>query len=29
MSIDLANYIYERPHELDLELQGMWIGDRA
>lgn len=27
--IDLANFIYENPGALDLDLQGMWISDRA
>ena len=27
--IDIANYIYEHPGALDLDLQGMWVSDRA
>ena len=26
--IDIANYIYEHPTALDLNLQGIWIADR-
>jgi carboxypeptidase D len=26
---DIANYIYENPSQLDLDLQGIWISDRA
>ena len=27
-TIDIANYIYEHPTALDLDLQGIWIADR-
>jgi hypothetical protein len=27
-SLDIANYIYENPKALDLNLQGIWISDR-
>ena len=26
---DLANYIYENPSDLDLDLQGFFVADRA
>jgi hypothetical protein len=26
--LDIANYIYENPSQLDLDLQGIWISDR-
>lgn len=26
--VDIANYIYQHPKALDLNLQGMWISDR-
>ncbi len=26
---DIANYIYEHPGELDLDLKGIWIADRT
>ena len=28
LSLDIANYIYEHPDELDLSLKGIWIADR-
>lgn len=27
--LDIANYIYDRPHTLDLDLQGIWLGNRT
>ena len=26
--LDIANYIYEHPGVIDLDLQGVWIADR-
>jgi hypothetical protein len=28
VSSDMADYIYSHPGQLDLQLQGIWIGDR-
>ena len=28
VSSDIANYIYENPEDLDLNLKGIWINDR-
>ena len=27
-SVDIANYIYDNPTALDLDLQGIWMADR-
>ena len=26
--VDIANFIYENPSNLDLSLQGIWVSDR-